>query len=137
MNKSLLQGKMQPEKNVLDKNQLQIFYEERLSSLILLCDSTVKQRDWTTLPSKIWIFLPSLTLKKLSSSLSRPCTGVWEDNLYSGVNLFLVTKKMLEWRCHISKQNGHPNGYGLNVSFVGEPRWKTATKHLPHFQNWD
>lgn len=54
---------MQPEKNVLDKNQLQIFYEERLSSLILLCDSTVKQRDWTTLPSKIWIFLPSLTLK--------------------------------------------------------------------------
>lgn len=35
-NKSPLQGKMQPEKNVLDKNQLQIFNEERLSFSILL-----------------------------------------------------------------------------------------------------
>lgn len=54
-NKSPLQGKMQHEKNVLDKNQPQIFNVERLSSFFLLRNvgSTVKQRDWTTLSSKI------------------------------------------------------------------------------------
>lgn len=40
---------------------------------------------------------------------------------------------MLEWRCQVSKQNGHPNGW----SFVGELKRKTATKHLPHFHHWD
>lgn len=35
-NKASLQGKLQPEKKVLDKNQLQIFNAGRLSSLNLL-----------------------------------------------------------------------------------------------------